>query len=65
MMKSKTKTKVKLAALAPLLVATCWGTSCTTDLRDAFWAGALDYVTGTTTDTFTGVFAAEDIFPAD
>lgn len=63
MMKSTTKTKVKLVALAHLLLASCWGWSCGTDMRDAFWAGTLDYVTGTTTDTFMGVFSAEDLFP--
>lgn len=50
----------KLIALACLLTATCWGTSCSTDLRDAVWSGVLDYATGTTTSAMSCVLNLEE-----
>jgi hypothetical protein len=65
MMNSKKKTKVKLVALANLLLASCWGWSCMPDVRDAFWAGTMDYVAGTTTEALTALFSADDLFPGE
>ena len=65
MMKSRVKTKVKLVALANLLVASCWGWSCTADMRDAVWGGALDYLTGTTTAVLECGFSADGCFAVE
>lgn len=62
MTKSKKITKVKLVALANLLLTSCWGWSCATDSRDAFWAGVMDYVQGSTTDALNGVFTLSSLF---
>ncbi len=40
-----------LLLLAFTLVPMCMGTSCQTDMRDAVYAGVLDYVSGTTADS--------------
>lgn len=39
-----------------------FGMSCTTQLRDAVTAGALDFVTGTTTDTLSAVVSPDELF---
>ncbi len=64
-MKSKMKRRVKLVALANLVMASCWGWSCTTDMRDAVWGGAMDYLTGLTADTLGMTFSADDLFPVE
>ena len=62
MMSSKTRTKLKMVILAQLLLGSCWGWSCSADMRDALVAGAMDYVTGNTTLALTHVWTAEDLF---
>lgn len=45
-----------LIGLCVALLPLCMGSSCTTtDLRDAVFAGVLDYVRGTTTDSLSAV----------
>jgi len=39
--------RVVLIVLVAALLPLCMGTSCNTDIRDAAYAGVLDYVTGT------------------
>ena len=48
--------RLGLIVLAVALLPLCMGTSCNTDVRDAAYGGALDYVGGTTTDSMNSFF---------
>lgn len=47
------------ALLFAAMGSTVYGVSCSTAVRDAVQAGALDFVTGTTTDTLSGAITPE------
>ena len=61
-MKSKVKAKAKLVALVNMLLAGCTAWSCTGDMRNAMWAGTMDYVTDATTETLSAMISVGDLF---
>lgn len=59
-MKKTKKTKRRaLTALASLVLGSCLAASCGTDMRDAFYSGVLDYITGNTTSLLNCAFTTE------
>ncbi len=43
--------RLAMIVVAVALIPLCMGTSCSTDIRDSMYGGALDYIAGTTTDS--------------